>query len=170
MARPFQIVGLAAIAGLALVGCGDGEVVDTVTDSVTEQTETIADAVDSSVDEALQAEGKTLLGAIVRGQQAYYLTADDSAFASTVEDLALGLSPETDRYSIAIVTADQSQMVTTATAKKEGYKSYSAAVFAVDGSTVSIICEADAAGTTPPAAPELTGGEVTCPAGATAVD
>ncbi|MEM0980788.1 MAG: type IV pilin-like G/H family protein [Cyanobacteria bacterium P01_H01_bin.58] len=168
-ARPTQFGAIAVLTGLTMVGCGASEVVENLPEDVAEAVpEDVAEAVDSSVDEALQLEGKTTLGSMVRGQQAYFL--EFEKFASTVDDLGLGLSPESERYTYAIVTADDTQVISTATAKQDGFKSYSAAVFTIDDTTVKGVCEADTPGSVPPEAPELSGTEVTCPAGSTLVD
>lgn len=164
-ARSTQFGAIAVLAGLTVVGCGASEVVENLPEEVAEA---VPEAVDSSVDEALQLEGKTTLGAMVRGQQAYFLEFEE--FASTVDDLGLGLSPESERYTYAIVTVDDTQVISTATAKQDGLKSYSAAVFATDDTTVKGVCEADTPGDVPPEAPQLSETEVTCPAGSTLVD
>ncbi|MEO0532825.1 MAG: type IV pilin-like G/H family protein [Cyanobacteria bacterium P01_A01_bin.123] len=157
LVRSMQLTAIALLAGTTLAACGARDAV-----------EEIPEIVDSSVDEALQSEGKTFMGTIVRGQQAYFL--GEGQFAGTLEDLALGLAPETDQYTYAVVEADDTKAIATATAKQEGFKSYSAAVYAVDESTVRLVCEADEAGSTPPGAPQLSGTEATCPAGSSAVE
>ena len=155
--RPIQWVAIALLTGLTMASCGAREAL-----------EEVPDIVDSAIDEALQSEGKTVMGTIVRGQEAFFL--GEGQFAGTLNDLALGLTPETDQYSYAIVEADETKVITTAIAKQEGFKSYIAAVYAVENSTVRIVCEADIPGSTPPDPPQLADAEATCAAGSTAVE
>jgi|GEM_PF-6299163 len=103
-------------------------------------------------DRALEAEGKTMLGALRRGQQAYFL--EHQEFSETIEDLGLGIGADTQGYAYKIAQASDTEAHMTATAKNTGAKSYTASLFAIGeadlATTVSIICETDAPSATPP--------------------
>jgi type IV pilus assembly protein PilA len=129
----------------------------------------VAIAIPSFLNQANQAhevEAKGFLGNMTRGQQAYHLEQEE--FASSVEALEVGISPETESYSYIVVPQPDptSSVYMTATPKQENLSGMSAAVFATDdGVTTSIICESDSP--TPPALPtfDATSGEATCPPG-----
>lgn len=69
------------------------------------------------VNKAKQAEAKMNVGAIVRGQQIYYLEA--GRFATALADLAMGIQVETQRYRYAIATNDNRQNAVNGALPKE---------------------------------------------------
>ena len=142
-------------------------------DTPAEQEQVIAD-LETQTKEAREAEGKSRVGAMNRAQQAFYL--ENEKFGTTIEDLGIGIKPESENYRYQIVhQGNQTQNVMmTAQAKRPELRSYTGAVFVVkDGNdllTVAGICETDAPSSTPPAmptAPSKTQGrwKIQCPAG-----
>ncbi|MBH8574527.1 type IV pilin-like G/H family protein [Nostocaceae cyanobacterium CENA369] len=119
-----------------------------------------------------QSEGQLFIGAINRAQQAYYL--ENEKFSSTLEQLQLGIKPETENYRYRILTqGNQNQsVISTAAAKKPELRSYTGIAFIRkvknDVSTFTAICETDKPSTIPPVAPKLPIKEsqaVQCPRG-----
>ncbi len=125
----------------------------------------LEDAANQSMAAAAANEGQAMLGAMVRGQQAYHL--EEGAFAETLEDLALGIEPETDNYFYEIVNVDGETAYLTATAKNPELNSLSALVYVNDdgSSTAYAVCVTDEPSTTAPEQPEVADAETVCPAG-----
>jgi hypothetical protein len=127
----------------------------------------------SEVNRARQAEGKNYVGAMNRGQQAYYL--ENDKFATKIEDLGVGIKPETENYRYQIVSQGNStqSVMMAAQAKRPELRSYTGAVFVVkdknENLTISAICETDQPSSTPPAMPTApktaASSEIQCPAG-----
>lgn len=122
---------------------------------------------------ARETEGKLNMAAMSRAQQAYQLEVDK--FASKIEDLGVGIKPETDNYSYRIVPqGNQTQRVMmTARSKRPELRSYTGAVFVVKSETNDMItiagtCETDKPSSTPPAmpaTPKQSTDEIQCPVG-----
>ncbi len=121
-----------------------------------EQEQVIAD-LETQAKDAREAEGKLMTGAMNRAQQAFYL--ENEKFGPAIEDLGIGIKPESENYRYQIVPqGNQTQNVMmTAQAKRPELRSYTGTVFVVkDGNdllTVAGICETDAPSATPPAMP-----------------
>ncbi|MEW6496659.1 MAG: type IV pilin-like G/H family protein [Cyanobacteriota bacterium] len=121
--------------------------------------------------ESREAEGRINIGAMNRAQQAYYL--EYSKFATTIEDLGLGINPESENYRYQLLPQgnQRERVMITAQAKRPELKSYTGAVVAVkqngEDLTVTGICETDEPSSTPPAMPthRKGTGEFLCPAG-----
>lgn len=120
-----------------------------------------------------QAEAKQYVGSMLRAQQAYLL--EKGKFSSSIEDLAIGIKPETINYRYKIVpqTGNKSVMIT-AQSKIASLKSYSGAVFTTKQggaeTTLTGICETDKPTTTPPGIKFTLAngvGAVECPPGST---
>ena len=127
--------------------------------------------------QARETEGQQYIRSMNRGQQAFY--AENGKFATAIDELGLGLKPETENYSYQIVPQSGSMptAMMTAKAKSPELKSYTGAVFyiQVEGefTSVSVVCETDRPSTTPPAmpiAPKNAEEEIKCPAGSTAAE
>jgi hypothetical protein len=92
-----------------------------------------------------------------RAQQAYYL--ENDKFATNIEDLGIGIKPETENYRYQDCASRQStqSVMMTAQAKRPELRSYTGAVFVVKDNnedlTVAGICETDEPSSTPPAMP-----------------
>ncbi|MDY6937438.1 MAG: type IV pilin-like G/H family protein [Cyanobacteriota bacterium] len=115
-----------------------------------------------------EAEAQTYAGAMNRSQEAYYL--ENAAFATTVEDLYLELTEETEDYQYSIQTTDEASF-NYAVSKNEDFKSFVGGVFAVsDDVTEAIVCVADTPGPTEIGEPSLKENEVVCPKGTTKVE
>lgn len=118
-------------------------------------------------------EGKQIITAMNRAQQAYYL--ENNKFATTIEQLAVGIKPETENYQYKILPQGKStsRVIMTATAKSPESKSYTGAVFVtkVNGENLTIagICETNSPSKIPPVMlkfiPSKEGGQIQCPAG-----
>lgn len=125
----------------------------------------------NQVNKAKQAEARNNVGTMVRAQQAYHL--EKGTFGKSINDLGVGIRPETENYRYQIVPqSGNNSVMMTAQAKDELIKSYTGAVFAIKKGqemvTVAGICETDTPSTTPPAMPTFTGNEsnpVECPPG-----
>jgi Type IV pilin-like G and H, putative len=127
--------------------------------------------------EARESEGQQYISSMNKGQQAFH--AENEKFATAIDDLGLGIKPETENYSFQIVPQSGSipSAMMTAKAKSPELKSYTGAVFAikVDGgfTSVAVICGTDQPSTIPPAmpiAPKNAEEEIKCPAGSTAAE
>jgi uncharacterized caspase-like protein/type II secretory pathway pseudopilin PulG len=117
---------------------------------------------------AKQSEAKSYMGVINRAQQAFYL--EQSKFASTIEELELGIRSETKNYKYKIFIADKTKTLATATAQEDKLKSYTGAVFVIHipdgyGTTITKICETIHPSRTPPEMPHLVGSEIQCAPG-----
>ncbi len=125
---------------------------------------------DLAEDRARQSEGKLYIGSLNRAQQAYFL--ENNKFAITIEQLGIGIKPETENYRYQIVSQPnrpQSVMMT-ATAKHPELRSYTGAVFVIndrgESTTIQGTCETDGPSLTPPAMPippSNSEGRVQCP-------
>jgi len=118
-----------------------------------------------------EVEGKQIIGTINRAQQAYYL--EYQRFSTTIEQLGLGIKPETENYLYRIVPqGKQTQsVISTAVAKKPELRSYTSITFArkIKGETLTdmAICETDKPSNKLPLPPKVPSNsqEVKCPAG-----
>lgn len=119
-----------------------------------------------------QDEAKKYMYALTKVQQAHYQ--EVGKFATTIEEVSIGLRTETESYRYRIVPqADEKQSVmVTAEAKNSELPSYTGAVFVtkVNGETTTAaqICETDKPSTSPPpmpAAPAANSLKIQCPAG-----
>lgn len=118
-------------------------------------------------------EGKQIITAMNRAQQAYYL--ENNKFATTIEQLAVGIKPETESYQYKILPQGKStsRVMMTATAKSPESKSYTSAVFVTkvnkENLTIAGICETNNPSKIPPTMlkfiPSKEGGQIECPAG-----
>ncbi|WP_445246509.1 type IV pilin-like G/H family protein [Microcoleus sp. OTE_8_concoct_300] len=127
--------------------------------------------------QAKESEGQQYIGSMNSAQQAFY--AENEKFATAIDDLGLGIKPETENYSYQIVPQSGSipSAMMTAKAKSPELKSYTGAVFAIkvngEFTSVSVVCGTDQPSTTPPAmpiAPKNAEEEIKCPAGSTAAE
>ncbi|MBW4648258.1 MAG: type IV pilin-like G/H family protein [Kastovskya adunca ATA6-11-RM4] len=136
-----------------------------------EDTQILVDP-EAQANDSRQEEAKVYVGALNRAQQAYYI--EYGKFAQTIEDLGIGIEPETSDYRYEIVPQDDSQqsVIIAATAKRPESTSLTGAVFLVEVDeedlTIAGICETEAPSSTPPAMPTISSdqaGEIQCPAG-----
>jgi hypothetical protein len=124
-----------------------------------------------------ESEGQQYISSMNMAQQAFYI--ENEKFATAIDELGIGLKPETENYSYQIVPQSGSipSAMMTAKAKSPELKSYTGGVFAIkvngEVTTVSVICGTDQPSTTPPAmpiAPKNAEEEIKCPAGSTAAE
>ncbi len=118
---------------------------------------------------ARQSEGRNNIGAIGRGQQAFYL--ENNKFANSIPELAIGISPETNNYKY-FVQADRQFVVSYAQGKTPNTKSYLGVAFVgiVTNSdkaptTQSITCEVDKPQPLASIMPTYKNGRISCPQG-----
>ncbi|MBD2043384.1 type IV pilin-like G/H family protein [Microcoleus sp. FACHB-672] len=130
---------------------------------------------------AQQSEARLFMSALNRAQQAYFL--ENNKFAAAIEELGLGIKPETEFYRYQIVPQGDAtkSVLMTAQAKSEELKSYSGAVFMMtvnpgeavaEDLTIPVLCETEQPSTSPPpmpTAPSTATGQGQCPAGSVAV-
>ncbi|NER22413.1 MAG: hypothetical protein F6J96_17265 [Symploca sp. SIO1C2] len=130
----------------------------------------------AQVKKAQESEGKTYIGAMNRVQQIYML--ERKQFVSNLQELGLGIEPETEiyRYQILPQGDGTQQVMMTATAKVAELRSYTGAVFVIEkdgqSTTVTAICETDQPSSTPPAMPtppSQGSAEIQCPSGSNPV-
>lgn len=126
----------------------------------------------NQANKAREVEAKQYVNAIVKSQQAFRI--EKPTFSNSLQELELGIRPETINYSYKIVPQpDKSKsVIITAQAKASGLKSYTGAVFAIkkgnDVTTVTVICESNLSTNKPPAAPKPPLDEnnlIECPSG-----
>jgi type II secretory pathway pseudopilin PulG len=125
----------------------------------------------TKANKAREAEARNNVNSMVRGQQAYHI--EKGTFSNSIEELGVGIRPETENYRYQIVPqAGNKSVMITAQAKDGMLKSYTGAVFTTqkgqDVATVSGVCETMTPSITPPAMPKLTGNQsspVECPPG-----
>lgn len=132
----------------------------------------------NKADKAREAEAKAYVGSMMRGQQAYHL--ENAEFASTIEDLGLGITTDTLNYSYEMVPGDDATSVFIyAMPKEETISGFVGAVFAVgDDPTTPItytgLCESDAVGEVPEEPPaldvDLAEPTIICPPGSSLVE
>lgn len=119
-----------------------------------------------------QDEAMNYVGAMNRGQQAYYL--EYSKFSSSLEELYLGIPMETEHYRYSVVQQNES-VLNYAIAKNNSMVSYVGAVFPIsspdnnDYTTQAIVCAAETPGSTRPNAPFLENNQAICGSGTTNV-
>lgn len=137
-----------------------------VSDQATLPTNT---TISHSVANGIQSEAKTYLGSMIRGQQTFYL--ENNRFATTIDQLGTGLSASTDFYRYQIIPRNNlsSSVMITASAKKGGTRSYTAAVFAINNTTVGIMCQTNQPSASPPNMPILYNGQPQCASGSSEV-
>lgn len=77
--------------------------------------------------EARQVEARNNLGSLNRVQQAYYL--ENAKFGTNIQELGIGIPPETENYRYRITTEDARVAIMTASAKRSELKSYTGVVW-----------------------------------------
>ena len=111
-----------------------------------------------------QSEAKNAVSAVNKAQVAY--RTENQSFASDMGSLAIGLPTVTTNYSYVINAVGNDTSTITATARDTGLKAYSGGAFRYstggDVAIATVICEANAAGTTAAVVPTYTTG-VACP-------
>ena len=123
---------------------------------------------------ARESEARTYVGATGRAQQAYFL--EKAKFATELDDLGVGIQPETENYRYQLVPQGNGteRAFATATAKRPELRSYASAVFVVEqnGEKITImgICRTEQSSQKPPKMPKLkqvdSGSfEIECPIG-----
>jgi hypothetical protein len=128
------------------------------------QVASFADDSSYTARDAYHSEAKTYMGTLNRGQQAFFL--ENEEFASSIDDLGIGISEETERY-IYSVSSEENRAIATAVAKKRGLKSYIGAVYVYDNgdyeTTQSIVCESNRNMKRSPSTPTMaSSGDLTC--------
>ena len=128
--------------------------------------ETIQSRLEQRAITARKSEAISYLSAINRAQQAYRL--ENSGFATSLEELQLGLESETENYLYEIkpIGSLTDTIQTIAIAKQNTLSSFTGAVLVLPDDTMkSIICESEEPSQAVPLAPVLTGEELLCPVG-----
>ncbi|MGD1859563.1 MAG: type IV pilin-like G/H family protein [Leptolyngbyaceae cyanobacterium] len=92
---------------------------------------------DNSANES-QANAKTYINSINRGQQIYFL--ENQQFATAMDDLGLGIPTETEQYVLQMQSR-RDLTVSLATAKAAAMNSYLGVAIADETTTKSILCE-----------------------------
>ncbi len=119
---------------------------------------------------------KQYVGAMNRGQQAYFL--EKHTFAKNLEQLGVGIKSKTANYQYLIETTPQAAF-SYGVSLHTALKSYVGAAVVIpaakngsksaenEGETTAIICEANAAGQNKPMAPVYQNGNLECGVGTT---
>lgn len=129
---------------------------------------------------AKQSEAKTYVSTLTKGQQIFFI--EKEKWAKTIEETDLGINAESENYRYNIQNVDSIKTVgienypgiavQTATAKKEGLKSYLGAAYlsgssSSDISTISLLCESNEPTTKEAGLPKFDGKALQCPDGYT---
>ena len=129
---------------------------------------------------AKQSEAKTYVSTLTKGQQIFFI--EKEKWAKTIEETDLGIKAESENYRYNIQNIDSIKTVDiknypgitvqTATAKKEGLKSYLAAAYlsgssSSDISPISLLCESNEPTTKEAGLPKFDGQALQCPDGYT---
>lgn len=123
----------------------------------------------NQADRARESEAQTYVGAMSRGQQAYFL--ENGAFAQSIEELQIGFSESTIyRYNLEVDASGTSVLIT-AIPSEDPISHYAGSLFVVGDSpetttTVAQICESPEAFTAAPTFNAETGA-IDCPPGST---
>ncbi len=121
------------------------------------------------VNRARQAEGKSYVGSMNRASQAYFI--EYERFASSLEELQIGIKPETESYAYSVKLLGSNGVQTMATPKLIILKSYTGGAFAVKSPEtgemlpVAIVCESEQPSKSPPPPPMLVDNQPQCPPG-----
>jgi len=122
------------------------------------------------IGKAREVEAKIVISTVNILQQPFLI--ENQRFASTLEELALGIPTETENYKYKIFAVGQTQALVTATAKQRGARSYAGAISVVkdnmiDNSIIVAVCETEQPSLTPPDVPQISGEDIKCPTGMT---
>jgi type IV pilus assembly protein PilA len=130
----------------------------------------------NQANKARESEAKNYVGAMVRGQQAYFL--ERNKFTASLADLQIGIAPESTNYSykITLPPGKTTQVFVAAIPKKPNLKSVAGAAFAVTQGkeivTVTQMCQTETASATPPiriTAPANANDRPKCPPGSRSI-
>lgn len=94
-----------------------------------------------------------------RTQQAYY--AERADFTDSLDNLGLGIKPETANYKYSSSTENQA-VFNYGVSENANFKSFVGGVFLIENTTHKILCQANAASTTKPANPTNKNGTLAC--------
>lgn len=112
---------------------------------------------------AKQSEGKNYVGAMNRGQQAYFI--EYNKFTNSLEKLGIGIKNSTENYSYVMRVVGNAAFHY-AIPRDHRLKSYVGGVFIVKNSQGevpnAIVCEANSPGAKKPAEPAYVDGKLTC--------
>ncbi|MFW6296236.1 MAG: type IV pilin-like G/H family protein [Halothece sp.] len=111
--------------------------------------------------QAPEVEGRNVIGALTRAEQAYYL--ENQRFTEDIEELGLGMNPE--NYAFDLNLLGETGVQTIAIPEQEGLKSYTGGVFFVNNAYEVVVCESVEPSQEEPEAPQLVGNEAQCPSG-----
>ena len=125
------------------------------------------DLSESGIADIQESEAKFTVGAMNRSQQAFFL--ENSAFATNIDDLQIGIEEESDQYKFSIEAKDQS-VYNYGIAKTEEIKSFVGGVFITGETTNSILCIADETGSSKLSPPIIEGDNMSCAKGTTIVE
>ncbi|MEE3717466.1 type IV pilin-like G/H family protein [Tumidithrix elongata RA019] len=168
---------LVAIAAIAFsTGCTPKPLANsTPSPSLASPSPTSTDATVPNLNKAYESSGKLYSNSVMRGQQAFFL--EKGKFASTVDELGLGIKTDTESYKFEVAEVKPKQVKVTATAKKPEIKSYTVSVFVVGETgnelTMGIVCATDQPSQTPPEVstpPKSATDVLTCPTGSSAAN
>ncbi|HEY9880399.1 MAG TPA: type IV pilin-like G/H family protein [Leptolyngbyaceae cyanobacterium] len=122
---------------------------------------------------AKQSEARTYVGSMLRGQQAYFI--EKGAFTTSIDQLGLGISSDTENYTYEIVPGeDSSSVFVYATPKDSSLRGFAGAVYAVSDASNEVmtytgLCQGDDLGKLPSIPPaldtDMAEPEVVCPPG-----
>ncbi|MBP0000463.1 MAG: type IV pilin-like G/H family protein [Cyanobacteria bacterium SID2] len=128
---------------------------------------TLEEAISNSMEAALESEGQTYIGAMARGQQAYFL--ENNKFSESIDELQLGLQSETENYKYEIAAVEDKTAYLTASAKQPELQSFSVLVYVENTSDSPVarmlLCGTDEASQTAPDKPKVEEAGATCPSG-----
>jgi len=124
----------------------------------------------SPANKARQSEAKTYIGTMNRAQQAYFL--ENGKFTNSLDELAIGITSETDSYEYFITVIDAKKAVQQfALPKKDNLKAYAGLVYiakpsnnSLEATSSGLLCESAKPTNQPPKPFQVTA-KPTCPEG-----
>jgi hypothetical protein len=126
------------------------------------------------VNKGAEGVAKLNLGIINRQQQDFYKEYKRFALSSEISTTDFSRMKISDKevYEFQFYVLDSTKAIGTATAQKDGIRSYTAIVFvisAIESITNSEICVTDKPSRTPPKIPQVSGNVVECPPGSSSL-
>ncbi|MEG4811841.1 type IV pilin-like G/H family protein [Microcoleus sp. F8-D3] len=122
------------------------------------------------LNKAIQSEAKQYVGSLNKAQQAFY--AENSRFASRIEQLGTGIKSETQNYLYSILVSNDKRWVQAiALAKVEEPKNYTGITLSTtkasgETNTKTILCESNQPSKEPPGLPVIINNtDINCPSG-----
>ena len=119
--------------------------------------------------QARQIAARNYIGSMNRAQQAYFI--ENNRLTSKLNDLGIGIKPETENYSYSIRMLSPTLIQNIAVPKRDKLKSYMGIVYVFQSKennetlTMGVMCESRQPSRNAPPLPLMKGNDAHCPAG-----